>query len=44
MVTYFAVFCALAICVGGLVAKVYEWRQHVLYGSYMSRDRSHQKN
>ena len=30
MVTYFAVFCALAICAGGLVVKIYEWRQDVL--------------
>jgi hypothetical protein len=44
MVTYFAVFCALAICVGGLLVKIYEWRQDVLYGSCISRDRPHQKN
>jgi hypothetical protein len=44
MVTYFAVFCALAICVGELLVKIYEWRQDFLYGLCISRDRLLQKN
>lgn len=44
MVIYLAVFSALAICAGLLVAKMYEWRQDVLYGPYVGRDLSQQKS
>jgi hypothetical protein len=39
MLTYFAVFCALAICAGWLAASFYEWRQDVLYGSCAGQER-----
>jgi hypothetical protein len=32
VLTYFAVFSAIAICVGWLIARFYAWRQSVLYG------------
>jgi hypothetical protein len=40
MIVYFSIFAALAICVGWAVARIYEWRQDVLYGPYFGRDRS----
>jgi hypothetical protein len=39
MLIYFAAFSAFAICAGWLVASVYEWRQAMLYGRYVSQDR-----
>jgi hypothetical protein len=39
MVVYFAVFSALVISAGTLAAKIFEWRQDVLYGPYICRDR-----
>lgn len=36
MLTYFAIFSAGAICAGWLAAKIFEWRQDVLYGPYIS--------
>jgi hypothetical protein len=43
IVTYVAVFSALAICAGTLVVKMYEWRQDVLYGPYIHREHRHRK-
>jgi hypothetical protein len=31
------VFLALAVAVGAVIVKVYEWRQDVLYGPYIGR-------
>ena len=39
MITYFAVFSVIVVGVGCLVAKLYEWRQDVLYGAYIAPDR-----
>ncbi len=39
MIIYFAVFSAIVVGVGWLVAKLYEWRQDVLYGPYVAPDR-----
>jgi hypothetical protein len=39
MLTCFATFFAIAICVGWLVAEFWEWRQDVPYGPYMDSDR-----
>jgi len=39
MVTYFAVFAVIIVGVGLLAAKLYEWRQDVLYGAYIAPDR-----
>jgi hypothetical protein len=36
----FGLFAVCIIAVGLLVAKVYEWRQDVLYGPYLPRDPS----
>ena len=38
MLTYLAVFSVFSICGGLLIAKVYEWRQDVLYGPYIGRE------
>ena len=35
MMMYFALFSALVICAGLLVAKAFERRQDVLYGPYI---------
>jgi hypothetical protein len=43
VVVYFAIFCALAICIGWLVAKIYEWRLNVLYGRYVGPGRPTRK-
>jgi uncharacterized membrane protein YjdF len=43
MVIFFAVFSALAISAGTLLAKIFEWRQDVLYGPYIYRVRPQQK-
>lgn len=31
------VFLALAVAIGAVIVKVYEWRQDVLYGPYIGR-------
>ena len=35
MLVYFALFSIFAILLGSFVAKLYEWRQDVLYGPYL---------
>jgi len=40
MIVYFSIFAALAICIGWAIARIYEWRQDVLHGSYFGSDRS----
>lgn len=44
MFFYFAVFCALVICAGGFVVRIYEWRQAVLCGPHIGRDPSHRNS
>ena len=39
MLVYFAIFSAVAICVGGLIAKFYELRLDVLHGPYVGQER-----
>jgi len=43
MFTYFAVFSVFIVGVGWLVAKLYEWRQDVLYGAYVAPDPRHDR-
>jgi len=43
MLVYFAVFSAFVVCAGGLVARIYEWRQDVLSGPFVVRDAPPQK-
>ena len=43
MLTYFAIFCAFAVCAGWLIVRVFEWRQDVLHGPYVRRDPSRRK-
>jgi hypothetical protein len=43
MLVYFAVFSAFVVCAGGLVARIYEWRQDVLNGPIVVRDAPPQK-
>ncbi len=38
MVIELAVLLALVAAMGGLIVKVYEWRQDVLYGPYLRHD------
>jgi hypothetical protein len=39
MLTYFAVFSAVAVCAGWIVVRFCEWRMDVLYGPYAGQDR-----
>ena len=38
MVTEFAVFAVIVVGAGWLAAKLYEWRQDALYGTYIAPD------
>ena len=40
MIVYFSIVAALAICVGSAFARIYEWRQDILYGAHIGRNRS----
>src|ERR1700748_2147840 len=39
MITFFAVFSVIVVGAGCLIAKLYEWRQDVLYGAYIAPER-----
>jgi hypothetical protein len=39
MLVELAILAAVVAVVGATVVKVYEWRQDVLYGPYLARDR-----
>jgi hypothetical protein len=39
MVTELAVLFAVVALMAGIIVKVYEWRQDVLYGPYLARHR-----
>jgi hypothetical protein len=42
MVIELAILVAVVAVMGVAVVKVYEWRQDVLYGPYLARDRGKQ--
>jgi hypothetical protein len=39
MVIELALLVAVVAVMGAIIVKVYEWRQDVLYGPYLARDR-----
>jgi hypothetical protein len=41
--TELAVFFAIVLATGGVVVKLYEWRQDVLYGRYIAPQRDAQR-
>jgi hypothetical protein len=43
MLTELALFVAIVAAMGATVVKIYEWRQDVLYGPYLARERVEQK-
>jgi hypothetical protein len=43
MVIELAIFVAVVAVMGATIVKVYEWRQDVLYGPYLARDRREQE-
>jgi hypothetical protein len=38
VLTYFAVFAAIVICLGWMIARFHEWRQDMLYGRYAGQE------
>jgi hypothetical protein len=43
MLIELALFVAIVAAMGATVVKIYEWRQDVLYGPYLARERVEQK-
>ena len=35
------IFLALVVAVSAIIVKAFEWRQDLLYGPYIGRDRQH---
>jgi hypothetical protein len=43
MIIELAVLVAVVAAMGATVVKIYEWRQNVLYGPYLAKERAEQK-
>jgi len=43
MVVELVIFVAVAVAMGAVIVKVYEWRQDVLYGPYLAGERVYPK-
>jgi hypothetical protein len=43
MLIELALFVAVVAAIGATIVKIYEWRQDVLYGPYVAKERSEQK-